>query len=114
MTTSMDRDHGSEIFVIATMMYARLRRASSRVIDVLYLTENREYALHVIEIALMTQDSELIRMAGRLEGLIPRHEQNNTNKTVLRDVGQEEYRSEPTAEEIYKAQISHHYIGALR
>lgn len=37
----------AEAFAIATQMYVRLRRVSSRVIDVMYLVNNKEYAKHI-------------------------------------------------------------------
>ena len=35
----------SELFSIATLIYTRLRRVSGRVIDVMYLVENTDYAI---------------------------------------------------------------------
>ncbi|OUY07151.1 hypothetical protein [Acinetobacter populi] len=111
---SSDRD----IFAIATQMYVRLRRVSGRVMDVSYLVENHNYAQYIIDLALGTQDAELERYALRLKNLIqPEHEQA---------VQQQEYLSVDTAtsaesnedqiseEEVFKAQVPHHYIGALR
>ena len=46
----------NEIFSVATLMYARLRRVTGRVIDVIYFTENMDYAKHIIEIASETGD----------------------------------------------------------
>lgn len=45
---------------MATLIYARLRRVSGRVIDASYLTENVEYAEHVMVMAKQTQDPELL------------------------------------------------------
>ena len=44
----------AEAFSIATQMYVRLRRVSARVIDVMYLVHDKNYAKHIIEIALAT------------------------------------------------------------
>ena len=41
----------AEAFAIATQMYVRLRRVSARVIDVMYLVHDKNYAKHIIEIA---------------------------------------------------------------
>ena len=41
----------NEVFSVATLIYARLRRVSGRVIDASYLTENVEYAEHVVAMA---------------------------------------------------------------
>lgn len=112
----------AEAFTIATQMYVRLRRVSSRVIDVMYLVSNKAYAKHIVDIALATQDAELERYVARLSPLIDLypepeavvvaeqkdHLENERVETL--DV----YSSEVTAEEIYQAQVSHHYIGALR
>lgn len=54
------------IFSIATMLYARLRKVNSRVIDVMYLMQDRSYAHHVITIALETKDAELASYVDRL------------------------------------------------
>jgi hypothetical protein len=54
------------IFSIATMLYARLRKVNSRVIDVAYLMQDRSYAHHVITIALETKDAELASYVDRL------------------------------------------------
>jgi hypothetical protein len=55
-----------DIFSVATMLYARLRKINSRVIDVMYLMQNRSYAHHVITLALETKDSELAAYVERL------------------------------------------------
>ena len=60
----------AEAFTIATQMYVRLRRVCGRVIDVMYLVNNQEYAKHVLDIALDTQDPELQRFVARLSPLI--------------------------------------------
>ncbi|MCH7337239.1 hypothetical protein [Acinetobacter sp. NIPH 2699] len=112
----------AEAFTIATQMYVRLRRVSSRVIDVMYLVGNKEYAKHIVDIALATQDAELERYVARLTPLIDLYPESKavevpeqkdrleSERVETLDV----YSSEVTAEEIYEAQVSHHYIGALR
>lgn len=56
----------SEAFSAATLFYARLRRVTGRVIDALYLAENKEYARYAIEIAQQANDPELERLTQRL------------------------------------------------
>jgi len=48
----------NEAFSIATLIYARLRRVTGRVIDAMYLAENIHYAKHVIGLAEQTEDPE--------------------------------------------------------
>lgn len=95
-------------------MYARLRRVTGRVIDVKYLVQDQVYAQYVIELATSTQDLELNQHAMRLQALMGIDEK--IQHVVLQEIPQQEDVIEPeiTEEEIYKAQVSHHYIGALR
>lgn len=103
----------NESFSIATLIYARLRRVSGRVIDALYLAENIHYARHVAALCEATQDDELFQLVKRLKRVIDFEE-------VILDVVPEPLEaelipnSEPTDEDIYRSQVSHHYIGALR
>lgn len=111
----------AEAFTIATQMYVRLRRVCGRVIDVMYLVNNKDYAKHVLELALATQDPELERFVVRLSPLVDLYpepaalvveakvEEKKQTVEVL-----ESYSMEVTEEEIYQAQVHHHYIGALR
>lgn len=111
----------AEAFTIATQMYVRLRRVCGRVIDVMYLVNNKDYAKHVLELALATQDPELERFVVRLSPLVDLYpepvalvveakvEEKQQAVEVL-----ESYSMEVTEEEIYQAQVHHHYIGALR
>ncbi|WP_411686247.1 hypothetical protein [Acinetobacter pseudolwoffii] len=55
-----------EIFSIATLLYSRLRKVSSRVIDVTYMMQDHSYAHHVITIALETRDEQLAQYVERL------------------------------------------------
>ncbi|ENX01336.1 hypothetical protein F900_01702 [Acinetobacter modestus] len=111
----------AEAFSVATQMYVRLRRVSGRVIDVMYLVHDKDYAKYVIEIALATEDTELERYAARLGSLIDLYPEpslaldeakDDSINTIIDDL--DTYSSEVTDEEIYKAQVAHHYIGALR
>ncbi len=117
-------EHG-EAFSIATLIYARLRRITGRLIDVMYVVESRVYAQYVVDLALAANDADLLRHAMRLDALI---ERENSMNPLLENIDQPNYAAvqqakvpedlslprEVTDEEIYKAQVSHHYIGALR
>ncbi|HQV25280.1 MAG TPA: hypothetical protein PLR79_03065 [Acinetobacter sp.] len=111
----------SEAFAVATQMYVRLRRVCGRVIDVMYLVHDPSYARYVAEIALASQDVELQRQVARLSNCLdlypepPMLEVEEIQITALEKMEDfETYTQEATAEEIYQAQVSHHYIGALR
>lgn len=109
----------AEAFTIATQMYVRLRRVCGRVIDVMYLVNNQDYAKHVLDIALDTQDPELQRFVARLSPLIALYPEASSpvlenNLNVEKDMVSDAYSMEVTEEEIYQAQVHHHYIGALR
>lgn len=111
----------AEAFAIATQMYVRLRRVCGRVIDVMYLVNNKDYAKHIVDIALSTEDEELEKQVARLRPLIDLYpepavmiEESKVEAKKQKEVQQETYSMEVTAEEIYQAQVHHHYIGALR
>ncbi|WP_333489821.1 hypothetical protein, partial [Acinetobacter baumannii] len=78
----------------------------------MYVVRNKDYAKYVIALALEAEDDELKRCVERLMVLtdsIP--EQSQKEMTVSIQTSEE---SEITAEDIYRAQVPHHYIGALR
>ncbi|AHB92031.1 hypothetical protein [Acinetobacter baumannii] len=102
----------AEAFTLATQIYVRMRRVTGRVIDAMYVVQNKDYAKYVIALALEAEDDELKRCVERLMVLtdsIP--EQSQKEMTVGIQTSEE---SEITAEDIYRAQVPHHYIGALR
>lgn len=101
----------NEAFSVATLLYTRLRRVSGRVIDALYLVDHPGYAKYVIELALATEDTELSRYVERLTKLL---DLNAPLLNPLDEVIDNQAEPEITEEEIYRAQVSHHYIGALR
>ena len=111
----------SDAFSIATLMYARMRRVAGRMIDVMYLVENKAYAGYIIQHATLLQDEELDRLINRLQALILKesqieiHDEDDSvqNKENLETFSESTGQSEVTNEE-YQAQVSHHYIGALR
>lgn len=111
----------AEAFAIATQMYVRLRRVCGRVIDVMYLVNNKDYAKYIVDIALSTEDEELEKQVTRLRPLIDLYpepavviEESKVETKKQKEVQQETYSMDVTAEEIYQAQVHHHYIGALR
>ncbi len=106
--------NNSEAFVIATQIYARLRRDSGRVIDVMYLLHNEDYARTVVEFSLAAQDVELQRLAARLATSMDLNAKSGNVASSVVETRSESYSTEVTAEEIYQAQVHHHYIGALR
>lgn len=107
----------SEKFSIASLLYIRLRRASSRVIDVMYMCENDSYAEYVLKLALATQDEELHKLAQRIRDLLPRSgvEDEQANEAYKNLDGSEDiFNAKPTDDDVFRAQVSHHYIGSLR
>ncbi|GJC30289.1 hypothetical protein KAM398_02680 [Acinetobacter sp. KAM398] len=121
LNTAQALTANNEIFSVATLIYTRLRRVSGRVIDVMYLVENSDYARAVLQLALATHDEELCRYALRLNSILANlmdaDAEITTSQTEVQQsdaVENIDDLTEPTAEEIYRAQVSHHYIGALR
>ena len=98
-----------------------MRRVAGRMIDVMYLVENKAYAGYIIQHAALLQDEELDRLINRLQALILKesqieiHDEDDSvqNKENLETFSESTGQSEVTNEE-YQAQVSHHYIGALR
>lgn len=112
----MSHDHlvTNEAFSVATLIYARLRRVLGRVIDVIYLSENIEYAKNIIEIATATEDPELLKLIERFK-LASNFDLSEPQELSLVDSENATLALvEPNDEDIYRAQVSHHYIGALR
>ncbi|MHA3890623.1 hypothetical protein [Acinetobacter sp. GXMZU3951] len=104
-----------EAFSAATLIYTRLRRVSGRVIDALYLAENKAYARHVVDLACATGDAELVRQAERLRSFMDLDTEIEPEGMAERMIEPIQPRKdEVTEEEIYRAQVHHHYIGALR
>ncbi len=102
----------AEAFTLATQIYVRMRRVTGRVIDAMYVVQNKDYAKYVIALALEAEDDELKRCVERLMVLTDSiSEQSQKEMTVSIQTSEE---SEITAEDIYRAQVPHHYIGALR
>ena len=109
---------GNSGFSVATLLYTRLRRVSGRVVDVVYLSENADYAKYVITLALETKDEDLIKHAESLKKILGLEIEKQKFKSpvqMLEESAEKLQASyEATEEEVYKAQVSHHYIGSLR
>ncbi len=116
----------NEIFSLASLLYVRMRRVSGRVVDAIHFAENTHYAQHIMNLALATQDAELQRLVLKLQPFFETPSEvvvEDKPKPVVAKVVVEapvvpvlliEEAYAPTAEEIYQAQVSHHYIGTLR
>lgn len=48
----------AEAFTLATQIYVRMRRVTGRVIDAMYVVQNKDYAKYVIALALEAEDDE--------------------------------------------------------
>jgi hypothetical protein len=105
----------NDTFSIATLIYARLRRVSGRLIDAIYLAENKQYALYVITLAEATQDPELLKLSQRLSKHLGLEQNLSLENTQIELVPKEELLAvEPTQEDIERAQGRNRYIGSLR
>ncbi|MCG9515091.1 hypothetical protein MCL26_08215 [Acinetobacter pittii] len=102
----------ADAFSVATQVYVRMRRVTGRVIDAMYMVQNKDYAKYVIALALETEDDELKRCVERLKSLLDTISEPSQKEKIA--VVKVEEESEITAEDIYRAQVPHHYIGALR
>lgn len=102
----------ADAFSVATQIYVRMRRVTGRVIDAMYVIQNKDYAKYVITVALETDDDELKRCVERLRSLVDTLPEPSKKETLA--VVKVDEESEITAEDIYRAQVPHHYIGALR
>lgn len=111
----------NEAFSTATLIYTRLRRVTGRVVDAAYLAENIDYAKHVSLLIQATGDEELLKYIEKLKSALGYVNDLSESETTLEEKTENIYvKSEletsyqATEEEIYKAQVSHHYIGSLR
>ena len=102
----------ADAFSVATQIYVRMRRVTGRVIDAMYVIQNKDYAKYVITVALETEDDELKRCVERLRALVDTLPEPSQKETL--PVAKVDEEPEITAEDIYRAQVPHHYIGALR
>lgn len=108
-------------FSAATLIYTRLRRVTGRVVDAAYLAENIEYAQYVDAIIEISADEELLKHIKKLKnalGIVTEIDRSEhlSEKNLAADLYKDELKPsyQATEEEVYKAQVSHHYIGSLR
>ena len=79
------------------------------------LRENKDYAKHVIELAIATQDEELSRLVEKLRQVFDLSmDQDESLTDTTQHVQDDLIVVEPTQEDIHRAQVAHRYIGALR
>ncbi len=132
-----DEQEKADLFMIASQMYVRLRRVSSRVIDAVYMVENEAYAEEIIRLATLVNDIELHQLAGRAQQLITGgvavQQVTAPAKPVLRQAPVAvmpvaavrkavEVMPQPVEAQVdmgdhiehVPEEVSHHYIGALR
>ncbi|MBN6528935.1 hypothetical protein JZM32_13090 [Acinetobacter pittii] len=102
----------ADAFSVSTQIYVRMRRVTGRVIDALYVVQNKDYAKYVIGLALESDDDELKRCVERLKSLVDTIPELSQKEKIT--VVNDDEDSEISAEDIYRAQVPHHYIGALR
>lgn len=109
-------------FNTAILIYTRLRRVTGRVVDASYLSENIQYAQHVDVLIQSSGDAELLKYIEKLkhalgfsDDFVEEQSVLSTQKTSPLTEEQElEPSYQATEEEVYQAQVSHHYIGSLR
>lgn len=56
-----------EKFAAAAHLYVLLRRKSGRVVDTVWLLQNKDYALEVLRLVREQADEEMIKLADRFE-----------------------------------------------
>lgn len=56
-----------EKFAVAAHLYVLLRRKSGRVVDTVWLLQNRVYAQEVLRLAREQSDDEIVKLADRFE-----------------------------------------------
>lgn len=132
-----DEQEKADLFMIASQMYVRLRRVSSRVIDAVYMVENEAYAREIIRLATQVNDIELHQLAERAQqrmgGEVEAVQTTAAVKPVLRQAPAAvlpvatarkpvEVVPQPVETQVdvgdhiehVPEEVSHHYIGALR
>lgn len=105
-------DTDNKLSAIATHLYVRLRRDAGRVIDAIWMVNNREYATEVLRIARSMADDEVSRMADRYEeimlGIAPRVDSGRAGSTAQSDGGG------PSREASVNPSVAGRYRGHLR
>lgn len=59
-----------EKFAAAAHLYVLLRRKSGRVVDTVWLLQNKDYALEVLRLAREQSDDEMVKLADRFETMM--------------------------------------------
>lgn len=59
-----------EKFAVAAHLYVLLRRKSGRVVDTVWLLQNRVYAQEVLRLAREQSDHEIVKLADRFEMML--------------------------------------------
>jgi hypothetical protein len=60
--------HHSELMMLASQIYVRMRRCNGRVVDAVYMVKNEDYAREILDLAMQQTDTELQMLASRYEG----------------------------------------------
>ena len=92
----------NEKFSLATQIFVRLRRNSGRMIDVIWMATNAEYAAEILRIARETGDHDLSQVADRFEAAL-----NGTGRAASAPARSQSDRETPD-------EVKAHYIGTLR
>lgn len=98
------------IFAVASQLYVHLRRATGRVIDVIYLEQDQHYANEIIKFANQSSDEKVQQFAKMLQ----QHIMGCQSQLKIEDVTLISTPSATINDECFQAEVSHHYIGALR
>lgn len=95
---------------LATHLYVRLRRDGGRVIDVIWLMKNQEYAREVLKLARSIPEPELEKLTDRIEELM------FGKGAAARPAPAPQRPQVPSAEPMTEAQLSAtgRYKGGLR
>lgn len=94
----------NEKFSLATQIFVRLRRNSGRMIDVIWMATNAEYAAEILRIAREAGDPDLSQIADRFEAAL-----NSSGRPSSASTPAPSQADRDTPDEV-KA----HYIGTLR
>ena len=93
----------TEMLGISTHLYVRLRKCANRVIDVVWMQRNPEYAREILQVARTVRDPEIQSLADRLEELITGARSARSAKPVP-----------PSALLPLQPDVASRYRGALR
>ena len=100
----------AEKLALGTHLYTKLRRTHNRVIDVVWMFQNRDYAQEVLRLARSAADPDMGRLADRLQALI----ENRPSAPLLRAPPRLPAYPAPEPEPEIEPEVAQHYIGALR